>query len=324
MPSSGRIIYHLTRASGPSGGIKVMLEHVEILREAGFDAYAYAKNPEQRPSAFDIDVPYLIGSIGINPGDIVVRPETLLARDLIAAAEGGLWQTMFVQNHYYCRHSLGNKKSYEELGVPDVFCASNRIKRFLEENGVARDVSVVPCAVGMVPVDTARKVERIVTMPRKRPMEHDVIKHLFSLRHPDLAEVPWLTLDDLPHAEVLEKLSGSSVFLSLQRFEGFGLPALEAMAAGCLVVGFAGDGGWDYADPTNGIWVGDDALEAAADAVAKAVTSLRMNTPASHAMLTAGSATAARFDSEARRSALIEYFETLQSRGPKDRPSSRT
>ena len=44
MPGSGRIIYHLTRASGPSGGIKVMLDHVEVLRAAGFDAFAYVKN----------------------------------------------------------------------------------------------------------------------------------------------------------------------------------------------------------------------------------------------------------------------------------------
>jgi hypothetical protein len=34
MPGSGRIIYNLPRASGPAGGIKVMLGHVEVLRAA--------------------------------------------------------------------------------------------------------------------------------------------------------------------------------------------------------------------------------------------------------------------------------------------------
>ena len=89
MPAAPRIIYHLTRASGPSGGIKVMLEHVEIMRAAGLEALAYTKNLEQRPTAFDFDVPFLSGAIGITPRDIIVRPETYSSRDLEAAAKGG-------------------------------------------------------------------------------------------------------------------------------------------------------------------------------------------------------------------------------------------
>lgn len=315
MPGPGRIIYHLTRASGPSGGIKVMLEHVEILRAAGFDAFAYTKNQEQRPTAFEIDVPFLTGAIGITPRDVIIRPETYSARDLEAASKGGLWQAIFAQNHYYCRHSLGQARHYGDLGVRDVFCASRRIKRFLEENHIAQDVPVVPCAIEATPPLVSGKIEQIVAMPRKRPLEHDFIRHIFTLRHPHLADIPWITIENLPHREVLETLSRSTIFLSLQRFEGFGLPALEAMAAGCLVVGFAGDGGWDYADSTNGLWVQDDALEAAADALEAAVTGLRGAQPSTRAMIEAGKATAARQGPEPRRLALIDYFEKLLANG---------
>jgi glycosyltransferase involved in cell wall biosynthesis len=316
MPGPGRIIYHLTRASGPSGGIKVMLEHVEILRAAGFDAFAYTKNEEQRPTAFDIDVPFLTGAIGITPRDVIIRPETYSARDLEAASKGGLWQVIFAQNHYYCRHSLGQARRYEDLGVSDVFCASRRIKRFLEENHIARDVPVVPCAIGVAPPPVSGKIEQVVAMPRKRPLEHDFIKHVFTLRHPHLADIPWRAIENLTHREVLEMLSRSTIFLSLQRFEGFGLPALEAMAAGCLVVGFAGDGGWDYANSTNGSWVQDDALEAVADSIAAAVAGLRGAEPSALEMIEAGKATAARHGPEPRRLALIGYFEKLLANGP--------
>jgi hypothetical protein len=318
MPGQGRIIYYLTRASGPSGGIKVMLEHVEILRAAGFEAFVYTKNLEQRPTAFAIDVPFLTGAIGITPRDMIVRPETFSARDLENASKGGLWQVIFAQNHYYCRHSLGKARTYADLGVRDVVCASRRIKRFLEDNGIASDVPVIPCAIETAPAPALGKIEQIVAMPRKRPEEHGFIKHLFALRHPHLAEVPWVTIDNLGHDEVLSILSRSTVFLSLQRFEGFGLPALEAMAGGCLVVGFAGDGGWDYADSHNGLWIQDDALEAAADALATAVTGLRDGRSSSLAMVEAGKATAARHGPEPRRSALLEFFEKLQARGPGD------
>ena len=316
MPGPGRIIYYLTRASGPSGGIKVMLEHVGILRAAGFEAFAYTKNHEQRPTAFDIDVPMLTGAIGITPHDIIIRPETFSARDLEATSKGGLWQAIFAQNHYYCRHSLGQARRYADLGVQDVFCASHRIKRFLEENGIAQAVPVIPCAIEAPRSPASGRVEQIVAMPRKRPLEHDFIKQVFALRHPHLADIPWVAIENIPHREVLETLSRSTIFLSLQRFEGFGLPALEAMAAGCLVVGFAGDGGWDYADTSNGLWVQDDALEAAADAIATAAAGLRDDHPSALAMIEAGKATAARHGPEPRRLALIGYFEKLQERGP--------
>lgn len=316
MPAAPRIIYHLTRASGPSGGIKVMLEHVEILRAAGFEAFAYTKNLEQRPTAFDVDVPFLSGAIGITPRDIIVRPETYSARDLEAAAKGGLWQAIFAQNHYYCRHSLGAARDYAALGVRDVFCASPRIKRFLEDNGIANDVPVVPCAVEILASPAPNKIERIVAMPRKRPLEFEFIKHLFTMRYPDLVEIPWLAVENMPHREVLEALSSSTIFLSLQRFEGFGLPALEAMAAGCVVAGFAGDGGWDYATAENGLWVEDDALEAAVDALARAARGLRENDPSIRAMINAGQSTVARYTPEARNRALVGYFETLLSGEP--------
>jgi len=110
-------------------------------------------------------------------------------------------------------------------------------------------------------------------------------------------------------------MSESTIFLSLQRFEGFGLPALEAMAAGCLVVGFAGDGGWEYADHTNGIWIPEDDLEAAADGLAAAVAGLRSATPESSAMIEAGKATASGYGPERQRKVLVALFERLQTSG---------
>ena len=193
MPGSGRITYNLARASGPAGGIKVMLDHVEVLRAAGFDAFAYIKNPALRPTAFGITEPVLTGALTIRPDDIVIRPETCLAWNLEATAKDGVRQAVFVQNHYYCRHSLGTARCYDDLGVTDVLCASQRIKRFLEENGIAQDVTVVPCAIETVPPAAAGKVEQIATMPRKRKFEHDVIKYFCSLRHPEFADLPWMS-----------------------------------------------------------------------------------------------------------------------------------
>lgn len=47
------------------------------------------------------------------------------------------------------------------------------------------------------------------------------------------------------------------------------------MACGCVVAGFTGIGGKEFASPANGFWVDEDDCEAAADALAQAVELVR-------------------------------------------------
>jgi len=61
------------------------------------------------------------------------------------------------------------------------------------------------------------------------------------------------------------------VFVSLARRESIGFPALEAMAAGCLVVGYTGVGGQVYLTSETGFPVADGDIDAAADAVLRVV-----------------------------------------------------
>jgi glycosyltransferase involved in cell wall biosynthesis len=61
------------------------------------------------------------------------------------------------------------------------------------------------------------------------------------------------------------------VFLALSRLEGFGLTPLEAMAAGCVVVGFTGIGGREYATAGNGFWVGEDDFPVCIDQLKAAI-----------------------------------------------------
>jgi glycosyltransferase involved in cell wall biosynthesis len=53
-------------------------------------------------------------------------------------------------------------------------------------------------------------------------------------------------VDGLPEAEVALILRQADVFIAISPSEAFGLPPLEAMCAGCCVVGFPGDGGFEF------------------------------------------------------------------------------
>ncbi|MDA1310822.1 MAG: glycosyltransferase [Proteobacteria bacterium] len=153
-------------------------------------------------------------------------------------------------------------------------------------------------------------------MPRKRREEVAMIRHLVGLMRPDLAAVPWVEIDAMTHEQGMEILAASAVFLSLQRFEGFGLPAIEAMAAGCLVAGFPGVAISDYAQPDNGWWARDDDIEAAARAVCAALTAARDGTPSALARIEAGRVLAQSYSVPVRDAALLAFFESFLATAP--------
>lgn len=77
---------------------------------------------------------------------------------------------------------------------------------------------------------------------------------LDRLRRSIASRYPEVTLDQVlngkvAHDELLDRIGQHRYFLTLSVGEGFGLMALEAMALGCLVVGFDGFGGRDYMSP---------------------------------------------------------------------------
>lgn len=83
------------------------------------------------------------------------------------------------------------------------------------------------------------------------------------------------SIDGLPEEKVAEKLAGCGIFLSFGTFEGCPLPPLEAMASGCVVIGYHGRGGREYFDPSfsHPIEAGD--VIGFAEAVATAIGSER-------------------------------------------------
>jgi len=60
------------------------------------------------------------------------------------------------------------------------------------------------------------------------------------------ADASLMVIDGLSEEAVACTLKGMDVFVAISTSEAFGLPPLEAMCAGCCVVGFPGDGGFEF------------------------------------------------------------------------------
>ncbi len=90
---------------------------------------------------------------------------------------------------------------------------------------------------------------RIAWMPRKNKGLGAQIIDAFTqrcARSHAYMEVEWVEIVKIPHEKVGEVLRSCHIFLLTGFPEGCPLPPLEAMASGCIPVGFTGLGGWDY------------------------------------------------------------------------------
>ncbi len=88
----------------------------------------------------------------------------------------------------------------------------------------------------------AQRKAGVVLLPKKRPHEGRLLERLLQL-DPRTATGPVVVIADLPRSEVVRTLAEARVFVSLSHTDSFGLPVVEAMLAGCLVVGYDGGGG---------------------------------------------------------------------------------
>lgn len=116
----------------------------------------------------------------------------------------------------------------------------------------------------------ARKSRRIAYMPRKLPAVSRAVVTALS-RRPELQGYDFVAIDKMSRDEVVAVLNDALFFLSFVDVEGFGLPAAEAMLAGCVVIGFVGVGGAEFYTPSTGVVVPDGDAVALFEAVRQTV-----------------------------------------------------
>jgi glycosyltransferase involved in cell wall biosynthesis len=250
----------------PSGGIRAIYRHVDILNGNGRSAAVLHHSDGFACHWFEHST-RIVGapSIRLSPDDTLVVPEIYgpflnrlpLQPKLIA----------FNQNAYLTFEHLppGTGPSYDifesALTVSD---DSADLLRFAFPD---LKVSIVGNSIDPEMFYPAAELsaKRLAMMPRKRSEDAEQILRLLADRL-DGWEI--LIIENASERETAAMLRSAPIFLALGKREGFGLPAAEAMACGCYVVGFTGFGGRDVFDPAFSKPVEDGDVLAAAREVA--------------------------------------------------------
>ncbi|MEH2475587.1 glycosyltransferase involved in cell wall biosynthesis [Nitrobacteraceae bacterium AZCC 2161] len=252
----------------------------------------------------------------LGPRDILVVPEIYgrTIRDL----PRNIRQVIFNQNAYNTLESLmdGSANATPYTDNPDLALVlvvsqdnAEVIKHFFPAAPVRR------LHLGMDPAlyhpPQGPKQRRIAYMPRKRPGDAASVLAVLRLRG---ALDGWdiVAIEGRSEAETAELLRSTKLFLSLSSREGFGLPPLEALACGCLVVGYHGLGGREYFHPPFAIAVEDGDIAGFARAVEAAIHKLDNDPRSTDAIMAAAASFVAEgYPLKTERQDLLDVFAPL-------------
>ena len=306
-----RILYCSYDLGKPSGGVRTLWRHVAMLRRHGYEAFVLMWSPLCGQTWFNEDVPLLSfdRTFSARGDDIFVIPEE--AHHILATlATSSGKKVVFCQNHFYIAAGLHGARDYSAYGVSEIFASSDVIAEFLIREGHCEVAPVVHYSIDHRLFRPMEKQMAIAFMPRKIPQVGRMIRQRFSERFPQ-SEPQWIEIDKQSESDTAQALARAAIFLSLSQNEGFGLPPIEAMACGCLVVGFHGQGGLEYARPDNGIWRPEGDADGCARALGRAIALLEHDPDAAKRFTENGRRTAARYTLERQERELLEYWRRL-------------
>lgn len=240
-------------SNSPIGGVKQLYRHVDILNQAGFPASILHRQPGFRCTWFENDTRVShVNDVMFKAADFLVIPE--VCKINAPDAGKGVKKIIFNQNAYNTfigysldKDDLSTLYLDEEIVATLVVSENNKqylqyvfpkLKIFRIHNGI--DQSIFSYEEHKKPL--------IAYMPRKHHDEVEqvinILKFRGALKNYDLAPI-----DGMTEAEVAAVLKESLIFLSFGYPEGSPLPPAEAMACGCVVIGYDGMGGRENFKP---------------------------------------------------------------------------
>lgn len=241
----------------PIGGVKQLYRFAEALSACGANVSIVQGTDSFRPTWFDFSTSLKFISSKIffkksfsSTTDFLVLPETFIPH---LSQLPSIPKIIFNQNASY---SFGEKRNirpsyvinaYSDPSVIAVICISIYDYNFISEClGFCIDrLFLLPN-----PIETELfypvfpKKRKIVFMPRKN-REHSriLLAMIESSKLSNLSSWDIQPLDKMTVSEVATHMREAYLFLSFGYPEGFGLPVAEALASGCIVVGYHGLGG---------------------------------------------------------------------------------
>lgn len=312
----GIIYYFCPDYPPPSGGTMTLYRHVHQLNRLGCVAKIIHHHKGFKLSWHGYEVPIL---------SLEELPQ-FTKNDVVVISEGSCslmkkskeWQCSIViiaLNWWYIYQALPPDEDWNHFGITRVITPSPKTKDFVEWSmNIKTDVIYNYIDTKKYQYILENKKLKISYMSRKSP-NGDILWHILRNKE-TLKKYEWCRLADYNEAVYAKHLNESKIYLATTSHEGANVSVLEAMSAGCIVIGFAGFGGLDYmvgeGENQNCILIEDENIFKLGKAVEIVANELENDSTKFQRMVNNGIKTAQQFnDSDREAESLKHYFEQL-------------
>ena len=235
---------YVTRRQLPNGGVKIIYQHCELLRELGYEAWPVHLGRFSVRWFRHVLSPLSVAEASrlACASDVVLIPEVLPnAANLLPLGH----KVVLVQGWSTLERVLGTEGRYAPLGFERALCCSPFLDRYMaqREPELPRDTVVNGIDLArFIPAPERRVSGRVLVMMRKHAEEARAAIAQLPGAVRDAAD--WRLIEQAcGQEEMIRHYQSSDIFVATGYPEGFALPPLEAMACGCAVVGYSGGGG---------------------------------------------------------------------------------
>ncbi len=270
-----RLFYFCPDTQDKRGGIKILYRHVDILCAHGMDAYIVHTQKEFRCVWFENNTPIqYVADIEFRSSDCIVISEFWLPRMLtykytikdffrgyvnrkrdkhvvMDLAKLPIKKIIFNQGCYLTFDGLGIDKDPHHLLYRDavaIVVVSEDSKKYMQYAFPNQPVFRIHNSLQThIFSYSAEKKKQICFLTKKAPQDVEQVINLLKLRG-RLDGFQFVPIDNKTEQEVASVMKESLLFLSFGYAEGCPLTPAEAMACGCVVVGYDGRGGSEYFD----------------------------------------------------------------------------
>lgn len=314
-----RILYFCPDFPQPSGGVKTLYRHVHRLCALGYDAYIVHRQRDFRLTWHDYPAPILWLSDRplLTPDDVLVIPEVM--HTLMQQTQRFAGQRIVIALSWSPVYwGLQPGQSWRDFGISRVMTVSPVIQDYVRWSmGLEATLYQEYVDPNLYHWEPDRKRLEVAYLTRKN-RSGAWLQGVLQRRGAPLDQAAWRPLQNLAEAIYAQHLRTARIYLISHLQEGMNVSVLEAMACGCLVVGYSGIGGGVYmqgnGENRNCVLVENGNLPALGRALEEAITRLAHDPSDYTTEIANGVATARHYqDPRVEEESLAAVFEPILS-----------